>query len=553
MNKSQSKHILNDPLQNKGTAFTRDERWALGIEGLLPHVVSSEQLQKRRAYEHITVKTEPLEQYIGLAALQDRNEVLFYKVLIEHLEEFLPIVYTPTVGEACKRYSHIFRRGRGLWITPEHKGRIAEVLGNSPNRDVKLIVVTDSERILGLGDLGAGGMGIPIGKLALYTAAAGIHPAHTLSVCLDVGTDNQNLLDDPLYIGWPHARLRGKAYDELVEEFITAVKSRWPAVLLQWEDFKKGNAFRLLDRYRGRILSFNDDIQGTAAVALAGVLAACRVTGTALANQRIVILGAGAAGVGIARQLRDALRRVGIAGNELIRAVAVLDSTGLLVEGGDYDDAHKHEFAWPRQLVEAVGIKPDGERGLLAVVRALRPTVLIGTSGQPNVFTEDVVRTMGGHVARPAIFPFSNPTANSEARPKDLIRWTDGRALIATGSPFEPVVFNGTPYRFGQGNNVYIFPGVGLGALAARARQVTEAMFTTAAQALAGQLPEECLDNGILYPPISKLREISAALALAVAKQAVADDNAPGASEDELRSRVKALIWQPEYPDLLAC
>lgn len=543
--------LLNESLTNKGTAFTREERWALGIEGLLPHVVSPEDVQMRRAYEHITVKDDPLEKYIGMAALQDRNEVLFYKVLCAHLEEFLPIVYTPTVGEACRRYSHIFRRGRGLWITPEHRGRVAEVLANAPNRDVKLIVVTDSERILGLGDLGAGGMGISIGKLALYTAAAGIHPAHTLPICLDVGTDNQALLDDPLYIGWPQARLRGAAYDELVEEFVTAVKQRWSGALLQWEDFKKGNAFRLLDRYRERILSFNDDIQGTAAVALAGVLAACRVTGSGIEDQRIVILGAGAAGVGIARQLRDAMRRRGLQGAALNRAIAVLDSGGLLQEGEDYADAHKREFTWPHELARAAGIDPAGTRDLAAVVRALRPTVLIGTSGQPGVFGEEVVRRMAAQVARPVIFPFSNPTANSEARPEDLLRWTEGRALIATGSPFPPVTQGGTIYRFGQGNNVYIFPGVGLGALAAGARQVTEAMFTAAAESLAAQVPPDCLDEGLLYPRIPQLRAISREIALAVARQAVADGVAPARDEAGLRESVAALVWEPAYARLI--
>ncbi|HET9679032.1 MAG TPA: NAD-dependent malic enzyme [Gammaproteobacteria bacterium] len=541
--------ILNNPHYNKGTAFTHDERWALGIEGLLPHVVSPEATQIQRAYEHITTKIAPLERYIGMAALQDRNEVLFYKVLNAHLEEFLPIIYTPTVGEACRRYSHIFRRGRGLWITPEHAGRVADVLANAPNETVKLIVVTDGERILGLGDLGAGGMGISIGKLALYTAAAGIHPAHTLPICLDVGTDNQDLLEDPLYIGWPHARLRGEKYDALVEEFITAVKARWPTALLQWEDFKKANAFRLLDRYRERLLSFNDDIQGTAAVALAGALAACRVTGTDFAHQRILILGAGAAGVGIARQLRDALARHGVQGDELTQAIAVLDSSGLLLEGNDYADAHKYEFAWPRRLAAQTGLDAD-ERGLLTVTRAFKPTIMIGTSGQPGIFSETVVREMAQHVARPVIFPFSNPTANSEALPEDLIHWTEGRALIATGSPFAPVTYKNTRYQFSQGNNVYIFPGVGLGALAAQATQVTEAMFTAAAEALAEQVPEECLDANLLYPPVSRLREISAALAFAVARQAMTDGMAPEASDDALRERIRELVWEPAYTAL---
>lgn len=544
--------LLSHPLYNKGTAFDETERQAFGLTGLLPQHVGTLPEQEQRAYEHITGKHNPLEQYIGLAALQDRNEVLFYRVLQKHLEEFLPIVYTPTVGEACRRFSHIFRRGRGLWITPEDRGRVAEVLDNAPFSEVRLIVATDAERILGLGDLGAGGMGIPIGKLALYTVGAGIHPARTLPVCLDVGTDNQELLDDPLYVGRRKPRLRGAEYDALVEEFIEAVRDKFPCALLQWEDFKKANAFHLLERYRERILSFNDDIQGTAAVALAGVLAACRATSTPLSKQRVVILGAGAAGVGIARQLRDALRREGLQDRDLQRAIAVLDSTGLLVNDTEYRDEHKREFAWPAELAREAGLGEPGDRDLLAVVRSLHPTVLIGTSGQPGTFTETVVREMASRVARPVIFPFSNPTANSEAHPHDLVRWTDGRAVIATGSPFAPFEYGGQTFEFGQGNNVYIFPGVGLGALVAGATSISDRLFTVAAEVLATSVPEEFLDCGRLYPPLTRLRQLSRSIALAVAIEAVHERLAPPAKEAELEQRLAEWMWSPRYPEYRA-
>src|SRR5580765_6003531 len=399
--------LLRHPLYTKGTAFTLEERRAFGLEGLLPQAVGTLEQQQRRAYANIARKSDPLEKYVGLAALQDRNEHLFYRVLVDHIEELLPIVYTPTVGEACQTYSHIFRRGRGLWITPGHRGRIADVLGNAPFEDVRLIVVTDNERILGLGDQGAGGMGIPIGKLALYTAAAGIPPWQTLPISLDVGTDNRELLEDDLYLGWRFPRLRGPEYDSLVEEFVQALRRRFPRALLQWEDFKKVNAFRLLDRYRKVLTCFNDDIQGTAAVAAAGMMAGSRVTGIPLTEQRVVILGAGAAGIGIARLLRDTFARAGLSGEKLTRAIANLDSHGLVVDDQEIKDVHKREFAWPAALAASVGLGKGSRRDLLAVVKALKPTFLIGTSGEPDTFTEEIVREMAKHVERPVIFPMS--------------------------------------------------------------------------------------------------------------------------------------------------
>jgi malate dehydrogenase (oxaloacetate-decarboxylating) len=534
--------LLNHPMYNRSTAFTRDERRELGLEGLLPDVVSSMEQQARRAYGNIARKTEPLERYIGLAAIQDRNEHLFYKVLGDHLEEFLPIVYTPTVGQACQQYSRIFRRARGLWITPEHKGRMTEVLANAPYEDVRLIVVTDNERILGLGDQGAGGMGIPVGKLALYVAAAGIHPAQTLPISLDVGTDNQDLLGDDLYIGWRQPRLRGDAYDAVVDEFVRAVKQRFPKALLQWEDFKQWNAFRLLERYRKELPSFNDDIQGTAAVAVAGIFAASRAAGRKLTDERLVIAGAGAAGVGIARLFQSALRRDGVAGEALRLTVAMLDSKGLVV---DAQDEYRRDLAWTGQLAAAKGLRAGSP--LLDVVRAAKPTVLVGVSGVPGLFDEEIVRTMAAQVARPAVFPLSNPTSKSEARPPDVMAWTDGRALMATGSPFEPVEIAGRTIRIGQGNNVFVFPGVGLGVLVSEAREVTDGMFAAAADALAAQLPEEDLRAGSLFPRIAGLRAITARVAEAVVRQAESEGVARSVPEDPAEA-VAAAMWDPAYP-----
>jgi len=535
--------LLNHPMYNRSTAFTREERRELGLEGLLPDVTSSMEQQARRAYGNIVRKSDPLERYIGLAALQDRNEHLFYRVLADHLEEFLPIVYTPTVGLACQQYSRIFRRARGLWITPEHKGRMSEVLTNNPYEDVRLIVVTDNERILGLGDQGAGGMGIPVGKLALYVAAAGIHPAQTLPVSLDVGTDNQELLDDDLYIGWRHPRLRGEAYDAVVDELVRAVKQRFPKALLQWEDFKQWNAFRLLERYRKELPSFNDDIQGTAAVAVAGIVAAAQAAGRRLAEDRAVIAGAGAAGVGIARLLRTALAREGVAGEALLGAIALIDSKGLVVGSGD---EHRGDLAWTAELAAARGLRAGA--ALLDVVRAHKPTVLVGVSGVPGLFNEEIVRAMAAQVERPAVFPLSNPTSSSEARPADVMAWTGGRALIATGSPFDPVNVDGRSLRIGQGNNAFIFPGVGLGVLVAEAREVTDAMFAAAADTLAAHLPEEDRAAGSLFPRIAELRRITVKVAEAVVRQAVKEGVARTPPAGDAAEAVAAAMWDPVYP-----
>ena len=539
--------LLRHPMYNKGTAFSREERASLGLAGLLPDAVMTIEQQARRFYDNILRKGDPLEKYIGLAALQDRNETLFYRVLLDHLEEFLPIVYTPTVGRACQEFSHIFRRARGLWITPEHRGHVYDALGNAPFEDVRLIVVTDNERILGLGDQGAGGMGIPVGKLTIYTAAAGIHPAQTLPISLDVGTDNAELRQDELYLGCRRPRLRGPEYDELVEEFVQAVMKRFPNTLLQWEDFKKGIAFRLLERYRKVLPSFNDDIQGTAGVMLAGVLSACRVTGVPLERQRVAILGSGAAGIGIATLLRDTLARRGLVGDALSASVVLLDSDGLLADDREIRDAYKRPFAWPAALAARFGLGVGQPRDLDAVVRAVRPTILIGTSGQPGVFTEELVREMASFSERPVIMPLSNPTSKSEAIPADLLKWTDGRALVATGSPFAPVVHEGRTVRIGQGNNAFIFPGVGLGCLVAQAREVNEAMFAAAAECLAHFVTEDDLAGGSLYPRVADLRKVTQLVAEAVVR--TARDTGVGRPIDDARiaSAVSGAMWQPQY------
>ena len=537
--------LINHPLYNKGTAFSEEERDAFGLRGLLPPATNTMQQQAQRATEAVLRKPDPLERYIGLAALHDRDEHLFYRVLLDNLEAFLPIVYTPTVGLACQQFSRIFRRARGLWITPADRGRVEELLGHAPYDDVRLIVVTDNERILGLGDQGAGGMGIPVGKLALYSAAGGVHPAQTLPVSLDVGTDNPTLLNDPLYLGHRQPRLRGPAYEELVDEFVQAVQRRFPRALLQWEDFKKGNAFHLLDRYRDQLPSFNDDIQGTAAVALACVLAVCRQTGRPLREQRIVIVGSGAAGIGIARQLRSALTEEGLTGPALAGAIAVLDSRGLLVDDGPVErEPYKAEFLWSPALSASHGLPGPGPHELLQVIEAVRPTVLIGTSGTPGLFSEACVRALARHVERPAIFPFSNPTEKAEATPADLLAWTDGRALVATGSPFQPVELAGRVARISQGNNVYVFPGLGLGVLLAGASVVDDRLFGVAARVIAEQVPATDLEAGALLPPIRELRTVSARIAAAVLQASA------GTTAEAARVLVQAAMWEPEYPRL---
>ena len=541
--------LLADRLLSKDFAFPTTERDAFDLHGLLPDRVMTIQEQVALELERLHRKDDPLERYIGLAALQDRNATLFYRVLAENLEELLPIVYTPTVGVACQEFSHILRRTRGTWITPHDRDRIPELLRNSPFEDVRLIVVTDNERILGLGDLGAGGMAIPIGKLALYTGACGIYPALTLPVSLDVGTDNPALLEDPLYIGHRAPRLRGAEYEALVDAFVDGVQQVWPGCLIQWEDFKHYNALRILDRYRDRVPSFNDDVQGTSAVVLAGVLAALRHLGTTLDAQRILLVGAGAAGIGIARLLRAAMRDAGLTEDAIAARLALVDSRGLIHDGRTDVDVTKRSLAMPAAVAAALGMPPGAPMSLAGTVEQLRPTVLVGTTGVAGSFTEPVIRSMAATCARPVILPLSNPTANTEARPDDLLRWTDGRALVATGSPFGPVRHEGVHHEVGQANNVFVFPGIGLGTIVAEVSGITDAMVLAAARTLADHVTDERLRSGALYPPIAELRSVSRAIGLAVASEAVRSGLAPEASDEVLVADLDAAMWWPDYVD----
>ena len=545
--------LLGARLLTKDLAFPADERAVLGLRGLLPDRVLTIEEQVELELEKIRRKDDPLERYIGLAALQDRNATLFYRLLAAHTEEFLPIVYTPTVGRACQEFSHIVRRTRGLWVTPADRGRIRELLGNSPYDDVRLIVVTDNERILGLGDQGAGGMAIPIGKLALYTAACGIHPSVTLPVSLDVGTDNPFLLADPLYVGHRAPRLRGPEYDALVEEFVEAVGATWPGCVLQWEDFKQHNALAILDRYRDRVCSFNDDVQGTAAVVLGGLLAGVAARGERLAQQRIVIAGAGAAGIGIGRLLRLAIRDDGATEAEVAGAISIVDSRGLVHDGRPGLEPAKRELARPADRLAGDGFGAgDRPPSLLEVVRTLRPTILIGTTGVADTFDEPTIRTLADGAPAPIVLPLSNPTSACEALPADILRWTDGRAIVATGSPFEAVELDGRRHEIGQANNVFVFPGLGLGAIVAEARSMPAAMFLAAARALAGAVGSERLAAGSLYPPVSALRDVSRRIALAVATVAVDRGLAGIPPATDLAAEVDAAMWWPAYVPYLA-
>jgi malate dehydrogenase (oxaloacetate-decarboxylating) len=538
--------LLDLPLLNKGSAFTEAERREFGLTGLLPPGVSTPEVQLARIYGNYRQKTSNLERYIHLVSLQDRNETAFYRLLSEHLVEMMPIIYTPVVGEACQAYSRIYRRPRGLYIAYPQRDSIDAALANLGDQDVSIVVVTDGERILGLGDLGIGGMGIPIGKLSLYTVCAGIHPAETLPVILDVGTNNQDLLKDPLYVGWRHERIRGAEYDAFVEAFVTAIIKRFPRVLLQWEDFARHNAARLLEKYRDRLCSFNDDIQGTGAVTLAVATAGVAASGGTFADQRVVVLGAGSAGAGITRQLVAAMRAAGLTEEQARARVWLVDASGLVHSRQTGLDAFKREFARPFESVAGWAGAPDNIP-LLEVVKHARPTMLIGTAAQPQAFTEEIVREMARHVARPMIFPLSNPTSRAEALPGDLIAWTEGRALVATGSPFEDVEYGGRRIPIGQCNNAYIFPGVGLGVIAAQARRVTDAMFIAAARTLSDLAPVRRDPALALVPPLIEVRDVAKRVALAVGIQAQRDGVADALPEEELRSRIEATMWTPDY------
>jgi malate dehydrogenase (oxaloacetate-decarboxylating)(NADP+) len=529
--------LLHDPLLNKGTAFSAAERDALGLRGLLPPHVCTPAEQVQRVLENFRRKPTPLEQYINLSALHDRNETLFFRILIDHPDEMLPIVYTPTVGLACQQFGHIFQRPRGLFVSIDDRGRVEQLLRNWPYRDVAMIVVTDGERILGLGDQGANGMGIPVGKLALYTACAGVDPRRCLPVVLDVGTNNPALLSDPLYIGLARERVRGEAYDALVDEFIEATQKVFPGVVVQFEDFANRNAFRLLAKWRNRICSFNDDIQGTAAVALAGILSAMRVTGARLADQALLFMGAGEAATGIADLVVAAMVAQGRDEAHARRRCWLFDSKGLVTAERTDLAAHKLPYAHPHHTVEHFA----------DAVKTLEPSAIIGVAATAGTFTEEVVRTMTAINEWPIVFALSNPTSKSECTAEQAYRWSDGRALFASGSPFDPVTQGGRTFVPRQGNNSYIFPGVGLGAIVSRARHVTDAMFMAAAHALVDQVCAADLAQGSLYPPLSKVREVSAHIATAVAQVAFDAGLAGVARPDDLLAFVKAQMYEPEY------
>jgi malic enzyme len=545
--------LLNSRMLTKDLAFSDEERDAFDLRGLLPDQVQTIEKQVEIEMGHVRRKIDPLEQYIGLMALQDRNATLYYRVLADNLEELLPIVYTPTVGRACQEFSYVLRRTRGLWITPADRDRIPDLLRSVPYPDVRLIVVTDNERILGLGDQGAGGMGIPLGKLALYTAACGIHPAVTLPVSLDVGTDNEWLLADPFYVGYRSRRLRGVEYDELVDAFVRGVAEVWPGCLIQWEDFKQHNALTILDRYRDEVFSFNDDIQGTAATVLGGVLAALRHRGEQLRDQRAVLAGAGAAGVGIARVLRTAMIEDGASESEAARNVVLLDSRGLVHAGRNDLEPAKAGIALPADAFASYGFGSAERTDLLDVVGRVRPTILVGTTGVSGTFTEPVIRTLAAGVAprQPIVMPLSNPTSAAEATPSDVLAWSGGAALVATGSPFEAVVREGVRHEIGQANNVFIFPGLGLGSIVAESRSVTQSMVLAAARALADATSAARVAAGALYPPITDLRVVARAVAVAVAAEAVRCGVAGIADGLDLEAEVDAGMWWPAYAPYL--
>jgi len=538
--------LLADSFLNKGTAFTDKERDDFELHGLLPPRVASLDEQVSRRLQALRGFSNDLERYAFLRELQDTNETVFYALLTRNIEELLPIAYTPTVGAGCQHFSRLFRKPRGLFLSLQHRKRLKQILANPQFDRTEVIVVTDGERILGLGDQGAGGMGIPIGKLALYTACGGIHPSTTLPVFLDVGTDNDERLADPLYVGWRHERVRGEEYDVFVEEFITAVTDRWPHVLLQWEDFAKANATRLLERYRNRLCTFNDDIQGTAAVATGTLISAIGVTGVPLTEQRIAIFGAGSAGCGIAGLLMAAMVEAGVDAKAAARRFYMVDQDGLLVEGMNAITGFQKPFLQDRAAAASWPTELPGRVTLLDVVRNAKPTTLIGVSGQPGSFSEQIVRMMAENNRRPVIFPLSNPTSRAEATPEDIMRWSNGRAVIGTGSPFSPLMRDGRSFKVDLPNHSYIFPGVGLGVIAVRARRLTDTMFMAAAKALAAMSPARNDTDANLLPAVTELRDVSIAVARATALQA-RKEGLTDIAEDKIEAAIHAKMWSPKY------
>ena len=542
--------LMKNPAVNKDLAFTREERDQFGLHSMLPAAVHTLEQQVELEMEHLRAKSSDLEKYIGLTSLQNRNEVLFYRVLVEHVAELMPIVYTPTVGLACQTFSHIFRAVRGVWLTPDDVDRIPERLREYPYQDIRLIVVTDNERILGLGDQGAGGMGIPIGKLALYVAGAGIHPSKVMPISLDVGTNNPALLDDPAYVGHRKRRLAGAEYAAFIEAFVEGVAEVFPHALVQWEDFHKSHAFRILADYCKRIPCFNDDIQGTAAVTVAGVLAALRITGKPLADQRVVYMGAGEACSGISRLLATAMRAEGVPEPTIRRSQFLFDSKGLLREGLTFSDPHKQALAVSKETLVSYGLAPDAGPTPTELIRRVQPTVLIGATATPGTFRQDMIEEMARHVERPVILPLSNPTSRAECSPSEAIAWTGGRAIVATGSPFADVDHQGVRHVIGQANNVYVFPGIGLGVILSEMREVPDEIFLVAAKTLAASVGEDRLRAGALFPDQTELREVSAGIAMAVLRYASEHRLGRLVPEGEIEEVVRASMWHPDYVPL---
>ncbi|HAS6205747.1 TPA: NAD-dependent malic enzyme [Vibrio vulnificus] len=538
--------LLSTPLLNKGSAFSAEERISFNLEGLLPETTETIQEQVERAYMQYKAFESDMDKHIYLRNIQDTNETLFYRLVQNHITEMMPIIYTPTVGAACENFSNIYRRGRGLFVSYANRDRIDDILNNASNHNVKVIVVTDGERILGLGDQGIGGMGIPIGKLSLYTACGGISPAYTLPIVLDVGTNNPQRLADPMYMGWRHPRITGADYDAFVEEFIQAVQRRWPDALIQFEDFAQKNAMPLLERYKNRICCFNDDIQGTAAVTVGSLMAACQAAGSKLSEQRITFLGAGSAGCGIAEAIIAQMVSEGISDKKARSQVFMVDRWGLLQEG------MPNLLDFQQRLVQkhCVTAKWETEANgfsLLDVVKNAKPTVLIGVSGAPGLFTQEVIQEMHKHCPRPIVFPLSNPTSRVEAVPADIIRWTNGDALVATGSPFDPVIHEGKTYPIVQCNNSYIFPGIGLGVLAVNAKRVTDEMLMESSRALATCSPLAINGKGALLPPLEEIHTVSKRIAYAVAKKAIEQGVALEIADDALQVAIEQHFWQPVY------
>ena len=539
--------LLHNSRLNKGTAFSEEERTAFGLHGLLPPHVGTLEDQRERRLRVLASRNTAFGKYSNMRDLQDNCETLFYSLIAHHTEEMLPIVYTPDVGEGCQRFSEIWRRPRGLFLSYTHKDRIEEILSDPRYDEVRCIVVSDGERILGLGDQGAGGMGIPIGKMALYTALGGIPPEHCLPILLDVGTDNEALLHEPFYIGWQHKRIRGAEYDEFIEEFVTAVERRWPHILLQWEDFAGINAAILLKRYRDRLCTFNDDIQGTAAIVTGALLAAVQATGLPLKEQTIAMFGAGSAGLGIAELLIAEMKEEGLTEEQARKRIYAIDRNGLLVEGCEGIRADQEPLVRKKADVAGWKLAGTGAISLLDVARNAHVTILVGTSAQTGAFTEEIVREMASHTERPIIFPLSNPTSKAEATPADLLRWTAGRVLVGAGSPFEPVEVNGKLVRISQVNNSFIFPGLALGILVSRTSRVSDAMIMASAKALASLSPTIADPSAPLLPPIADCRKVSRVVAEAVAKQAMADGTAAKVDDKTLRQRLHDYVWEPVY------